>query len=734
MTVSIEVADGSEIRLRSSGEVVATIPRPIEARSLGSVAVRGSYDSVSEANGAIVGTSEWAVGGAQITVTDQWITDGEQRVILQRSVRSSGISPSGLQLALAVHLPEAADRRYFAPGMVYSPEQWATGGTYSYCDSRLAYPVVAAIGASGVISLMRLNTALVDSAPVREPGSRTFLQRTQIGSVGFNANANALIASWPYFEGDRSALLDAARHSASAFFPLDRPLDETLSYAIDVSQAEDHAEAIRSIFEQAVENADPSPARVDVELPESVDLRLDSAAKTFRRSAHGFAGFVLNFDPERGYESDPKAFGASFAEHAMSGTHDILEYGFTGRQLNLAYMLAKRAPEEWAEPGAAVVDSFVSRMTTPSGWVHTLWDFAADEAVFACGDSRGVVMHYLGASDLPGTYTRMMAEVGRDLLLNVALHRELGADTSGWLAAATALGGFFLRSQEPDGSWFRAYAPTGEPIVESDWFGYRSGSGKTATAAVIPFLTALARAIDEAPDHSVNEEDRVRTATVLDSARRAGNYVRESAVDPDEYRGGTLDNPNVVDKEAAFIVMQAMLALFDVATGAADPAEAADRLASARRAAIFAITWHSLWAVPAIEGTRLATENVHSVGWGGINSVWGVGVTDIYSLFFLADLVRLGRLTDEPLFGRIAELAAWSSVQLLSTEQAGHGFVDSGMQPEGISFCSQGEDDGLIRKGDIWGGLGWPYTAGTHGLETYLRERDRGTGATAGAQ
>jgi hypothetical protein len=45
------------------------------------------------------------------------------------------------------------------------------------------------------------------------------------------------------------------------------------------------------------------------------------------------------------------------------------------------------------------------------------------------------------------------------------------------------------------------------------------------------------------------------------------------------------------------------------------------------------------------------------------------------------------------------------------------------------TFCDQGGDDGLIAKGDTWGGLGWIYTAGTEGLMRYLeakRQRDAG--------
>jgi hypothetical protein len=159
----------------------------------------------------------------------------------------------------------------------------------------------------------------------------------------------------------------------------------------------------------------------------------------------------------------------------------------------------------------------------------------------------------------------------------------------------------------------------------------------------------------------------------------------------DDYRGGTLDNPNVVDKEAALLAMQALLCLYDT-TGEERWRDAAERA-------------------------------VRSTGWGGINSTWGTGVTGIYSLFFLDVFVRLSRLTGNPLYEAVADLAAAGCQQMLSHESERFGFADTGMQPEGIAFCDQGFDDHLIAKGDTWGGLGWIYSAGTHGLSRYLEAK-----------
>ncbi|MFN8563223.1 MAG: hypothetical protein U0703_16785, partial [Anaerolineae bacterium] len=78
---------------------------------------------------------------------------------------------------------------------------------------------------------------------------------------------------------------------------------------------------------------------------------------------------------------------------------------------------------------------------------------------------------------------------------------------------------------------------------------------------------------------------------------------------------------------------------------------------------------------------------------------------------------------NEPFYADVAELVAYGTQQILSYPGNSYGFADIGMQPEGIAFCSQGVDDGLIAKGDIWGGLGWIYTAGTFGLSCYLTEK-----------
>lgn len=676
------------------------------------VAVPLEMAAADETARALVVVWRAATGAAQpgATLTDAW-RQGDEGLVLERRLHVDGApAGSGVRASLRV-VADVPSVRIVAPGMVYSPDQHQDGVRRGFADDRLAYPAVAwwDPATSVVLGLARQTVARYDSAPDRVRGQHAYLQRTDVGSAGFlwQPQRVELEAGWPYAEEERSAMLDAAGSPAVAFHPVDGELDVVLRYRVVETSATTFSGAVTALLGAVCppEQVQPTPPRVD--LRESIALRLDSAARTWA-TVEGFSGFRLNFDPQRGYESQPRAFGASFTDHAMGRSHDILEYGFTGRQLNLAAMLAERDPEAWAERSAAVVESFVARMTRPSGWVHTLWDLRAGEPVFACGDPSGPVMHYLGRSAAPGTYTRMMCEAGEDLCRCVAVHERLGRDVSAWRAAAHALGRFLVRAQDEHGAWMRAYTPEGEPIVDGEWFGGGSHASRTATATVVPFLLAVAR------DTGTGEPER---DALLRAATRACEYVLARHVAADDYRGGTLDNPNVVDKEAAFYAMRALWALHQV-----DDDER--WLTGALRAAEVAASWHSLWEVPLRDGTPVGTARVRSVGWGGINSTWGVGVTDVYSLFFAGDLHRLGRAAGRPDLCAVARLVATSSVQLLSHPGESYGFADAGMQPEGIAFCSQGEDEGLIAKGDLWGGLGWPYTAGTAGLDDYLAALD----------
>src|SRR5438067_11218455 len=91
-----------------------------------------------------------------------------------------------------------------------------------------------------------------------------------------------------------------------------------------------------------------------------------------------------------------------------------------------------------------------------------------------------------------GSYLRCMNEDAHALVIIYNYEKSLGRKHDAWLAAANRYGEFLLRTQEADGSWYRAYDMEGKPITDpAIWFGTTIYEQKSSTATAIPFLTEL---------------------------------------------------------------------------------------------------------------------------------------------------------------------------------------------------------------------------------------------------
>ena len=165
--------------------------------------------------------------------------------------------------------------------------------------------------------------------------------------------------------------------------------------------------------------------------------------------------------------------------------------------------------------------------------------------------------------------------------------------------------------------------------------------------------------------------------------------------------------------------MMALLALYDSTRNQ-------DYLVGAESAGSLALTWNCLWDVPFEEGTRLRELSFASRGWGGISILWGTGVVDTYSLWFLPEWERLAVEIDAPVFHDVTQLILYGTQQILSLPGNLHGLCEPGMQEEGFACSHQGIDDGLISKGDTWGSLGWVFAAGTYGVWNAIHGENKG--------
>ncbi len=657
------------------------------------------YQGIQAAGaGSVLGSIAGSQGGAVFRLTDAW-EKVDLGVRLTRRIELSGGPATGINARITFRLGPGR-WKFFIPAACYdSCPNERDSGYALVSEERTSAPLVMAYDeeSGDAVVLIRLTPAKSSMPRARAHGETAFLHTTQLGGIGYARavpRGPALMACLPYAEAPSSRMLGKSLQGFTAFLPSSPQQDVMSSWLLSPLRAGAFDEACLAAYQLAHDIYRPEPPDPGLDLLECIRLRTSCLAELVRDWS-GYTGLALNFDPRIGVHAPPSGYGTAFNSLASEVFPSVLEYGFTGRQLNNALMLhtlgARSGLKQWTDAATRVVGSFLAKCVTPSGFLNTLYDVNRQKAISPFGDSVGSQLHYGLSEAEPGNYVRNMAEAGFDLCLLSGTMQDPAIRR-----AALGLGEFLLQTQNLDGSWYRAYTAAGRPILSpARWFGAGERANKSSTSTAIPFLVRL---------HELSGE-----SSYLDSARRAGDWLLEEVIRNIDYRGGTLDNPNVVDKEGMANAMTALVSLHQ-ATGNGD------YLAGAARAGGMALTWNYLWDVPFEEGTRLRDCRFASRGWGGISILWGAGVVDNYSLWFLPGWRALSSLRGNQLFGDISRLILYGTQQLLSLPGRMHGLVGVGMQEEGFACSDQGVDEGMIRKGDTWGALGWVFAAGTYGV------------------
>jgi hypothetical protein len=176
------------------------------------------------------------------------------------------------------------------------------------------------------------------------------------------------------------------------------------------------------------------------------------------------------------------------------------------------------------QQGLAIIDTFVTKVSLgpPNG---AGFNFYRGEVVYAPPDTL---------------FLRQYGEDVKILLDAYAREKKAGRNHPEWLAWVRNAADWLLTQQAPDGSFPRSW---NAPLVT-----VKEASG-TGSYNVVPMLAGLSRETGE--------------RKYLDAAMKAGDYVWTNYGSKGEFIGGTTDNPNIVDKEAGMLALEAYLVLFE---------------------------------------------------------------------------------------------------------------------------------------------------------------------------
>jgi hypothetical protein len=565
----------------------------------------------------------------QFTVEDRW-TVHETEIRLSRRLTVAGSANYGFLSSITFSHPEAHSRAevdYFAPGIIYgSPDHLsatAIGGSDTYDaeghgevqirEDRLPAPMFGVHFPDGS-ALTVLDPAphgATTQADSHDADVRTLVdERYRFGALGVHlANGHHEQGFWfPGTEGEVTYRGDTypagqARVWRRRYHPIRNGLMQQYRVQFRFSAGGKFPPYYRDAWRWAYDTLKPPVTWQNLALIERSIIQVLASQVEVVGDRAGIPNFVSAVAGGQ-WPADP---------HAIMG--------FTGKNLEAAeFLLANAEVDQDAtraardrELGLAIFKSFVRLAMNPP--VGEGFDIKTGEPELAIPQDHRCYLRSFG-DDMKATLRAYRRE---------QLHGNVHSD---WLTWARQFADWLLTQQQTEGGFPRAWVP---------------GTGRVADASAassynpVPFLVLLSQETGDS---------RYRKA-----AERAADFVWIGGQSGGQFVGGTIDNPDVLDKEAGTLSTEAYLALFEATK---EP----KWLARARAAADYAETYIYIWNVP-----MPADEDDAWLHWKKGVPTYGVQLiatghtlVDDYMSFDVDEYARLARWTGDQHYLAIATL------------------------------------------------------------------------------
>jgi uncharacterized protein YyaL (SSP411 family) len=285
----------------------------------------------------------------------------------------------------------------------------------------------------------------------------------------------------------------------------------------------------------------------------------------------------------------------------------------------------------------------------------------------------GKLATYRSIEGRPAVYARSVAEGCLAAVQAWAWERQEGRDHPHWLDWARTAGDWLVSQQAADGASPRAWLAGSAEVLDAS---------TTASHVGVSFLVALARATGE---------DRY-----LQAAIRGAEFCWRNGGSEGSFAGGTLDNPNVIDKESAVLALEGFLDLYEY-TGDSE------WLVRAEVAGTVAESWTYLWNVPmpvdADDAALHFKRGVSTIGYQLIAT--GVSMTDGFLAVNAAAFARLFQHTGDRHYLDFARLVTHGTKSMLALPGSGWDLRGPGWQQEHWCFAVR-RGFGLNRRWLPW--------------------------------
>ena len=620
------------------------------------------YKAVQKTAAGIDAQAEIAYGeNVLFRVHDQWSISGAV-VSVRRTVEVTGNAPGGFASSVLFTVDPAigwSDVNYLAPGVLYGDPTYdgdrSPGGTLNYAARRflmrediLPAPLFALSFENGA-SITVLDPAPRGDTTVDETKIAKVAMtdaRIQFGALGAWQAENGAVEFGFHFPGTSSDYAGGRGGPVKPrwvrrYHPIAPGVAHSYTVSFRFGQNESFRDVTRNSWRWAWNALKPAVTYIDVEQMRRVLTdHLEAQAATIEgRTA---IPFVL-----------------STVTDQLQWNWTMVAMGFVGKNIECADQLLREGDRDKTErgqkmrqTGLAIISSLIQALPTVplQGTGYDLktgkpWDH-----------------------DWLAPWLRNATEDMRVLIRAYRRERALGRQHPEWFNWVKSYCDWLIQQQREDGSYPRRWKPGSNEVAEA--------SGTTSYNPV-PLLVLMT---EETGDPKYKE-----------SAIRAADYVWANWGTRGVFIGGAIDNPNITDKEAGMLSMEAYLSLYD---STREP----KWLERAKAAANFAESWIWIWNLPMpvdADDTQLHyKKGVPTTGVQGITAM-AAGSADEYLDWAVPSYARLYNLTKDPHYLDVARVLLHDTKSMVALPGRQYDVKGIGWQQEGWRMGPGGNGRGV---------------------------------------